>query len=589
MKMPGFFSLEAAKQEMKIAEAVEAQMDAARQGYQGDQSGLRIVQHEIETYWRKLDHLMYLPILGLERPSDLYYYQGAGLKVLCGFTYKYLPLEQFLGQLTRLQLGYPLADRLAKVYGQAWYPGSAPIFIYTDWHSKPHWTKEDHLSGAITMWGRVMPGTHQLILNGPEGHLLGGWNYPIDARMPHVLIDLETELANKLERPIAYNIFDSEGGGLPVALRYQLAEREYISILPRQGHLLTEFDLIGAWGLVEGDPKHEAVDATWHNPEIAQSDPRRLVLMRRIGQDVNPTRVYAGRIPAAILAVQVPGRFRQRWMCQERRIRELVNGANLNANYGYAYDWVSNRTQKRQWEAAQARVETTERQLADHAEALVNLKHQQDAFQQTKQKEQAALEKQIEAQKNKVEQHKQQGLPWRRCEQRQNLLEHTLEQEKTRDISRSKREDNKIQQHQAQYDQLQQELVARQTIRDAIDTETQCRERNLEKDQIMLDLQVLLANLHDWVRTHYLAPQWQKLELNTATELLYRKPGRVIWGTDKIEVILEPYRYSEQQQAMEATCSRFNAARLRWRDGRLLTIRVATVAYSNYAIIKVPV
>jgi hypothetical protein len=115
MKMPGFFSLEAAKQEMKIAEAVEAQIEAARQD---DQDGhvleLRIMQHELETFWRKLDHLIYLPILGLERPIDLYYYQRAGLKVLHGFTYKYLPLEQFLGQLTRLQIGYPLADRLAK-------------------------------------------------------------------------------------------------------------------------------------------------------------------------------------------------------------------------------------------------------------------------------------------------------------------------------------------------------------------------------------------------------------------------------------------------------------------------------------------
>ena len=576
---------------MKIAEAVETQIEAARQDYQGKHPvpKLRIVQHELETCWHKLDHLLYLPILGLERPMDLYYYQGAGLKTLYGLTYKYLPLEQLLGQLTRLEIGYPLADRLAKVYSQAWYPGSKPIFIYTDWHSKPHWTKEDHLSGAITMWGRVMPGTHQLIIDGPEGHLLGGWNYPIDARLPHVLIDLEIELANKLERPIAYNIFDSEGGGLPVALRYKQAEREYISILPRQGHLLTDFDLVGNWGMVEGDPKHEAVEAIWHNPELAQTEPRRLVIMRRIGQDVNPTRVYAGRIPAAILAVQVPGHFRQRWFCQERRIRELVNGANLNANYGYAYDLVPNRTQRRQWEAAQARVETTERQWADHAEALSNLKHQQIIAQQTMREKQAELEKQIEAQKNEVEQHKQQNLPWRRCQQRQQFLERTLEQEKDRNISRSNRENNKIQQHQAQYDQLQLELVSRQTIRDAIDTETQCRERNLEKDQIMLDLQVLLANLHDWVRTHYLDDQWQQLELNTATELIYRKPGRVIWTADKIEVILEPYRYTEQQQAMEATCSRFNAARLRWRNGRLLTIRVATVSHSNYAVIKVPV
>jgi len=40
-------------------------------------------------------------------------------------------------------------------------------------------------------------------------------------------------------------------------------------------------------------------------------------------------------------------------------------------------------------------------------------------------------------------------------------------------------------------------------------------------------------------------------------------------------VVLEPYRYRDQQRAMEATCARFNAANVRWRDGRSLRISVA--------------
>ena len=63
--------------------------------------------------WPKLDHLLYMPILGLTRPRDLYYYQGDGLRVMYGFTYKYLTQEHFLGQLTRLQVGTPLANALA--------------------------------------------------------------------------------------------------------------------------------------------------------------------------------------------------------------------------------------------------------------------------------------------------------------------------------------------------------------------------------------------------------------------------------------------------------------------------------------------
>ena len=49
--------------------------------------------------------------------------------MLYGFTYKYLPLEQFLGQLTRLAVGQPLAEKLAQRYSQVFYPGDSPLFI----------------------------------------------------------------------------------------------------------------------------------------------------------------------------------------------------------------------------------------------------------------------------------------------------------------------------------------------------------------------------------------------------------------------------------------------------------------------------
>jgi hypothetical protein len=77
-------------------------------------------EKEAQTRWAKLDHLLYLPLLGLTRPRDLYYYQGQGLRVLYGFSYKYLTLEHFLGRLTRLEVGQPLAAALAQSYTAAW-------------------------------------------------------------------------------------------------------------------------------------------------------------------------------------------------------------------------------------------------------------------------------------------------------------------------------------------------------------------------------------------------------------------------------------------------------------------------------------
>lgn len=177
-----------------------------------------------------------------------------------------------------------------------------------------------------------MPGTKQLVINGPDGHLLGDWNYQVDTHLTHVLVDLEADLAIKLQHPIACNIFDSEGNGLPTAQRYTEAERDYISVLPRNGKQSSAaFKVLGEWKAVEGDPDHEAVDACWQDPLRAQKDPRRLVQMRRL-TDTDPTRVYAGRIPASLSSGAVPPHFRQRWLHQERVIRQMVNGANLNAN-----------------------------------------------------------------------------------------------------------------------------------------------------------------------------------------------------------------------------------------------------------------
>lgn len=234
---------------MGIRQAVEECVTDSQAAYveeHGRQS-LRHIPCAAETLWSKLDHLLYLPVLGLTRPRDLYYDQGEGLRVLYGFTYKYLTVEHFLGQLTRLQVGTPLAKVLAHQYAQAWYPDQEALYLFADWHVKPHWTKAYSHAGHVTMWGRTMPGTKQLILNGTHGEILGGWNYAIDAHLTHVLVDLEEELSQTLQREIHCTIIDGEGGGQPLAERYAEAGRFYISVLPRQhDHPLTDFAVVGS-------------------------------------------------------------------------------------------------------------------------------------------------------------------------------------------------------------------------------------------------------------------------------------------------------------------------------------------------------
>ena len=102
---------------MGLPQAIEETLTTARDAYLADTTHPRLhhLSADRAALWPKIDHLLYLPILGLTRPRDLYYYQGAGLHSLYGFTYKYLTLEHFLGQLTRVQVGASLAETLARL------------------------------------------------------------------------------------------------------------------------------------------------------------------------------------------------------------------------------------------------------------------------------------------------------------------------------------------------------------------------------------------------------------------------------------------------------------------------------------------
>ncbi len=562
---------------MEVVEVVAETVLAARDEYLVDHlpQYLHHLSADVAALWAKIDHLVYLPIVGLTRPRCLYYYQGDGLEAIYGFTYKYLTLEHFLGQLTRVQVGASLAEALATTYAQAWYPGDGPLTIFVDWHTKPHWTKFHSHSGHMAMWGRTMPGTKQLVLNGFHGRLLGGWNYPIDTHLSHILVDLEADLEHTLGRSIICTIVDSEGGGLALGERYAEEDRHYISILPQEhAHRLAEFEREGRWEPVKGDSDREAVFAHWADPERVVKDPRRFVLMRLVDR-TEPTRIYTGRFQDGLKASEVPWLHRRRWPYNELRIRDLIHGANLNANYGYTYEQVPNRTHQREWERAQAKVAVTERQLGDHQAAVRNLRRRLADLQDTYAAQHRDLEHQLARCKLRLRHRQRLGEATTRAQQRVDRLRRELTTSAQRFLRRQRSLLQQLYHHEAESRQLRQRLTLRTTARDAIDTETLCRERDLGKDQIMLNFQILLANLHDWVTQNYFTSRWRTLNLKNATQMIYRKAGRVTWYEDRIEVELEPYRYPEQQRRMEATCARFNAANLYWRDGRSLRITVA--------------
>ena len=168
--------------------------------------------------------------------------------------------------------------------------------------------------------------------------------------MTHVLVDLEKELSQTLQRQIYCTIIDSEGGGLPLAERYAEADCIYISVLPgHHDHTLADFALEGAWKPVVDDPSEKPSLPDGRMQESSKRPPPIRISASPLAKQNPPVFTLDGfdlrRCPFI-----VPWFHRRRWPNNELCIRELVKGANLNENYGYTYDQVPNRTRQRQWE-----------------------------------------------------------------------------------------------------------------------------------------------------------------------------------------------------------------------------------------------
>ena len=124
--------------------------------------------------------------------------------------------------------------------------------------------------------------------------------------------------------------------------------------------------------------------------------------------------------------------------------------------------------------------------------------------------------------------------------------------------------------------QLEARLTKREQAVSLISVNSPFYERNLNKDLVMMVSKMTLLNAHYYVQEHFCASvEWQKAEFATLNAQLYQKPGVIRVWADRVEVVLEPYRYAHLQQAAEASCQLFNAASLQDEHGRRVVMQVA--------------
>lgn len=312
-----------------------------------------LLQHRHETLKTRFKALVYAPLLGIGKLSELDY-QEHPLETLVGTTYQSSTLHQFLGQLERIDAGPWLLPALL--------PAQSSTIGYIDGHMIAFWTSVSMHKGKITNVGRIMAGSQAVITHDETGHALYAAYYPPDIRLPRVIVAYCEELSQR--SGIEMFVIDREVNALEMARAFRDRGWGLLCMLDRSQYKgLESFQTSVVGQLDDGSVVYEG---TWQEPK--EDDPRRFVLVA----ETERLLVYWGtpKVQEVIEPMDWPSLYRQRTEMQENRFKSMKDHGALDVNFGTKKIVVADRHQQRAKAALEEDVAKALQQEAKRAEQV---------------------------------------------------------------------------------------------------------------------------------------------------------------------------------------------------------------------------
>lgn len=313
-----------------------------------------LLHHKPETLQRRFLALFYAPLFGIDKLSELDIKEHP-LSTLVGVGYHSSTLNQFLGQLERIDAGKALLPALT--------PKTTGQIAYVDGHMIAFWTSISMHKGKITMLGRIMAGSQAVIAHDDDGQAIGVEYYPPDIRMVHFIV----EYCCKIMEATGIEVFviDREVNSVELARRFEEKGMGLLSMLDRG-----EYDGLSSWTvapigtLADGSSVYEG---RWAKER--ENDPRHFVIVE------TPDRVlpYWGtpKVKEALCPIEWPEVYRERTEIQENRFKAMKAHGALDVNYGVKKVVGPDRHQQRACEELTEAREKAQRKVSEQEHLLV--------------------------------------------------------------------------------------------------------------------------------------------------------------------------------------------------------------------------
>lgn len=337
-------------------EPVIARLEEAIEGHRQahPEDDFALLHHRPETLRRRFQALFFAPLLGIERLSE-FDTREHPLPTLIGGGYLSSTLNQFLGQLERIEAGEALMPALVVA--------TAGQFNYVDGHMIAYWNRVPMHKGKITMLGRIMAGSQAVITHNETGQAVFVEYYPPDIPLSQFIV----AYCQRVAMTTGSSLFVIDRAVNSVELARVFAEQGLglLSMLDDNQHRGRDsFEATWVETLADGT---QVYSGPWKEPH--PDDPRHFVIVDAPG---DKTLVYwaTPAFKSVVATNQWPPVYRERNEIQENSFKRMIEHGALNINYGRKKLIGPDRHQQRQQEALDQARQATAQKLDKKAEQL---------------------------------------------------------------------------------------------------------------------------------------------------------------------------------------------------------------------------
>jgi len=327
------------EEENRFGSVVEL-LDSWIKDYQNENPGASfpLLTHKLETLETRFKALFYAPLFDVKRLSELDIKEHP-LETLIGRSYQSSTLNQFLGQLERVEAGSVLTLFLLQ--------GSSGDLCYIDGHMIPFWTSRTLHKGKITMLGRIMAGSNAVIAHDEQGNRVLGELYSPDFHLDRFILEYCEQIVSLTT--IRSFVIDREINSVKMAEAFQEQQWGLLSMLDKNQYQgLEDWELTSVGDLSDGSPVYSG---QWKDEKKRKEDQRYFVIVV-LEEKILPywaNQTFKEQFPE----LEWPKLYSNRTEIQENDFKDMIENAALNINYGNKIIVGADRHQQRQlqkWE-----------------------------------------------------------------------------------------------------------------------------------------------------------------------------------------------------------------------------------------------